>query len=599
MGEVAAQKALSDETVATVVERTGGVPLFVEELTRAVLESGDAKFTGHDIPVTLHDSLMARLDRLGPAKEVAQVGAVIGGEFSYELLHAVHPVAAEDLQRALRSLADAELLFVRGIAPEATYQFKHALIRDAAYEALLRSRRKELHLIVARTIDQKFPAIKEAHPEVLARHWTEAGETESAIAEWSRAGKAAQARNAFREALESYRQAVALLNLLPESPERDGRELELRQAVLLILDITAGISAPETIEATKRSAVLAEKSGNLRQLLGLLLRRGFAAYFSGDLSTAGALADQALDLALRGRNPTGLAAAHFLQLTTRFFRGDLAGAEQHFTAGQKFFNDPTFRQSPGATAVSTFGVASCNAWILGRADVARQREVQMMAAANRNHAYDLVWSWYWAALLRAYMREYEAAESLAVQALELCEKRQFPQIAGYSRCILGSVRAQLGRASEGIALIRQGIASLLEAGARSSSVRYASYLVDALARDGAIVEAFETVEQALRSNPDQLDYRPETLRLRGELRLKLGNVEQAEASFHEAIALARSTRAKAWELRATMSLARLIASQGRRDEARAMLAEIYGGFSEGFDTADLKDAKALLEELST
>ncbi len=223
--EVAAHKALhgalTDETIAALVERTGGVPLFVEELTRAVLESGDAKLTGSEIPVTLHDSLMARLDRLGAAKEVAQVGAVIGGEFSYELLHAVHPIAEEDLQRALRKLADAEMLHVRGIAPDATYQFKHALIRDAAYEALLKSRRKDLHRLVARAIDEKFVAISEAHPEVLARHWTEAGETETAIEQWSRAAKTAEARSAFREALESYQQAMALLNLLPESPERD------------------------------------------------------------------------------------------------------------------------------------------------------------------------------------------------------------------------------------------------------------------------------------------------------------------------------------------------------------------------------------------
>ena len=212
--EVAAHKALhsalTDETITAVVERTGGVPLFVEELTRAVLESGDAKLTGSEIPVTLHDSLMARLDRLGPAKEVAQVGAVIGGEFSYDLLHAVHPIAEEDLQSALRKLADAEMLYVRGIAPEATYQFKHALIRDAAYGALLKSRRRNLHRLVARAIDEKFVAISETHPEVLARHWTEAGETEPAIAEWSRAGKAMETRSAFKEALESYQQALAL-----------------------------------------------------------------------------------------------------------------------------------------------------------------------------------------------------------------------------------------------------------------------------------------------------------------------------------------------------------------------------------------------------
>jgi predicted ATPase len=202
VAQVAAKVALSDETIATVVERTSGVPLFVEELTRAVLESGDAKLTGREIPATLHDSLMARLDRLGPAKEVIQVGAVIGSEFSYELIHAVYPMAEGDLQGALRRLTDAELLYVRGIAPEATYQFKHALIRDAAYEALLKSRRKELHLNVARTIDEKFPTLKETHPEVLARHWTEAGEIEPAIAEWSRAGAIAHRRHAFKEARE-------------------------------------------------------------------------------------------------------------------------------------------------------------------------------------------------------------------------------------------------------------------------------------------------------------------------------------------------------------------------------------------------------------
>jgi predicted ATPase len=251
VAQVAAKIALSDETVATVVERTGGVPLFVEELTRAVLESGEVKLTGREIPATLHDSLMARLDRLGPAKEVIQVGAVIGSEFSYELLHAVHPIGEAELLAALHSLADAELLYVRGIAPDATYQFKHALIRDAAYEALLKSRRKDLHRTVARTIAEQFPALKETHPEVLARHWTEAGETEPAIAEWSRAGTAAQARNAFIEAQEGLQRALALLNALPESPERDCRELDLRESLVQMLYVTRGWATPETVEAAR------------------------------------------------------------------------------------------------------------------------------------------------------------------------------------------------------------------------------------------------------------------------------------------------------------------------------------------------------------
>jgi class 3 adenylate cyclase len=200
VAQVAASKALSDDTVATVVERTGGVPLFVEEVTRVVLESSDAKLMGRAIPATLHDSLMARLDRLGEAKDVIQVGAVIGSDFSYELLHAVHPMAEADLQDALRRLADAELLYVRGIAPEANYRFKHALIRDAAYEALLKSRRKELHLSVARNIVEKFPTLRETHPEVLARHWTEAGEAAQAVTEWQAAAEHAVARSAYREA---------------------------------------------------------------------------------------------------------------------------------------------------------------------------------------------------------------------------------------------------------------------------------------------------------------------------------------------------------------------------------------------------------------
>jgi predicted ATPase len=231
VAQVAAKIALSDETVATVVERTGGVPLFVEELTRAVLESGDAKLTGREIPATLHDSLMARLDRLGPAKEVIQIGAVIGSEFNYELIHAVHPIAEDELQGALRKLTDAELLYVRGIAPDSTYQFKHALIRDAAYEALLKSRRKELHRRVARTINERFATFKESHPEVLARHWAEAGEIEPAISAWQKAGERAVAQRAFREAEQHYRDALTMLLALPESNERASRELTMQLAL--------------------------------------------------------------------------------------------------------------------------------------------------------------------------------------------------------------------------------------------------------------------------------------------------------------------------------------------------------------------------------
>jgi tetratricopeptide (TPR) repeat protein len=596
VAQVAAKIALSDETVATVVARTGGVPLFVEELTRAVLESGDAKLTGREIPATLHDSLMARLDRLGPAKEVIQVGAVIGSDFSYELLRVVHPIGEAELQAALRSLGDAELLYVRGIAPDATYLFKHALIRDAAYEALLKSRRRELHRQVACTINEKFPALREAHPEVLARHWTEAGEIEPAIGEWSRAGKAAEARNAFKEAQESYQQALALLNLLPESPERDLRELDLIQAVVRMLFITRGYSDPQTIEAAEHAVTLATKSGNLRQLLNLIIARGISAVVSGDLSVGSKLADRALELAGRERSPSILGRVHLLQMMACHYRGDLIGAEKHFGAGLEFFDHPSFRRIPGV-AVAAFNYGSANAWMLGLADVASTRMARMMAAANENNPYELAFSGNFAAQLQIWMREYERAEVSAAHLLKLSEKHQFVPIAARLRCVLGMARVQLGRTADGIALIRQGIAEMLEAGEPTYRTD-ALYLAKAQERDGAILDALETVEQALQASPDELVNRPEIFRLRGELRLEQGQTELAEADFREAIGLAQKMGAKAWELRATMSLARLLLDIGRRGEGRAMLAEIYGWFTEGFDTADLKDAKALLEELS-
>jgi tetratricopeptide (TPR) repeat protein len=599
VSEVAARKALSDETIAAVVQRTSGVPLFVEELTRAVLESSDGKPSLRAIPATLRDSLMARLDRLESAREAAQIGAVIGSEFSYELLRAVHPIPEPDLRQALNSLTDAELLYVRGIAPDAIYQFKHALLRDAAYEALLKSRRKELHRAVAQTINERFPAIREAHPEVLARHWTEAGEIESAVAEWSRAGRAAEARNAFMEAQEGLQRALALLNLVTESPERDGRELALRESLVQMLRLTRGWAAPETVEAAARIGPLAERSGNLERLARSIGTRCFHANLAGDHSTAAAAADEALELALREGSPPLIAHMHTMQLITRYPLGDLAGAENHFTALLKFIDDPVFRQHPGGLVISVFGWASRNAWILGRADVARDRISKARAAVNPANPHDLPWSEVHAAMLYALMRENETVETLAAHALHLCEKHQFPNEAALSRCYLGYARAQLGSASsDNIALIRGGIDTLVQVGNRIYIPGHLTSLAEAQHRAGAIGDAIETIKQAVIFNPEEGINRPETLRIRGEIRVGQGDLQLAEADFRESIVVARGMGAKAWELRTTTSLARLLMNQSRRDDAGLMLSEIYNWFTEGFDTADLKEAKSLLDELS-
>ena len=461
--EVTAQKTLSEETVATIVERAGGVPLFVEELARAVLESGGGKLAGREIPVTLHDSLMARLDRLGPAKEVIQIGAVIGSEFSYELLHAVHPIGEEELQSALRSATNAELVYVRGIAPEATYRFKHALIRDAAYEALLKSRRKELHEQVARTISDKFPVLKEAHPEVLAYHWAEAGETAQAIAAWTRAGKAAESHQAFREAEQSYEQTLELLSLLPDSVERDLYELDLRQSIIRMLWITSGVASPQSVDACARAVALAKKSGNLSQLISLMRATGFAAFLAGDYESAATLADQALELALHEGNPTNLGLAYHNQFGARFARGDLHGAEEYFARGLKFFADPAIWPVP-VVRLTNFGNAAQVAWALGRADLAHERLARLMAETNPNNPVEVAWSGCLGAATHLLLRENERGEMLAAQALALFEQQQIPMFTEYARCYLGWARARLGRPSEGVALIRQGIAGLAAIG---------------------------------------------------------------------------------------------------------------------------------------
>jgi class 3 adenylate cyclase/tetratricopeptide (TPR) repeat protein len=596
VGQVAARKALSDETVAAVVERTSGVPLFVEELTRVVLETGNEKLIGREIPVTLHDSLMARLDRLGPAKEVAQVGAVIGGEFSYELIRAVHPIAETDLEEALRTMADRDLLYVRGIAPEAIYQFKHALIRDAAYEALLKSRRKELHRQVAHTIEEKFPALNLAHPEVLARHWTEADEPEHAIAEWERASKAAEMRGGFQEALESCQRALEMLSLIPESPERDLRELRLTERVLLGLWMIRGPSSNDTMGAMQRATALAEKGGELASLVILMVTAGMSALFaSGDMTALLTLADQALELAVREGGPGSLLFAHSFQMQVRLFRSDLAGAEKHFAAEMERADDHTVRRNYGTLLVQDLGWGAMNAWLRGLPDLARQRFAEMIAITSANNPYELAMSQLLAADLQFALREYKQAEAFATHALELSEKHQFALLAAISKCSLGKVLAQLGRATEGVELLSRGIAGALEIGMRPSAT---GWLAMAQAAGGAIVEALDTVDQALQQNMDAPLYLPGTFLLRGELRMKQGQSELAEADFREALARARSMGAKALELLATMSLARLLAKEGKRDEGHSMLADIYGWFTEGFDTADLKDAKALLDQLN-
>jgi class 3 adenylate cyclase/tetratricopeptide (TPR) repeat protein len=591
---VVARAAMAQDLIDAVVKRTDGVPLFAEELTRLILE-GQGRSVVREIPATLHDSLAARLDRLGPAKEVAQLAAVIGREFSYELLHAVSPMSDMELQSALEKLADAELIYARGIAPEATYQFKHALIQDAAYEALLKSRRRELHRRVAQTISEKFAEVAEAQPEVIARHWTDAGDEEPALSAWTRAGVLSFGRRAFKEAEDAYRRALAILEAQPESPQRDQRELDLRGSLLQVIQFTKGWNDPESAATADKARVLAEKHDNLPQLVLQVFRRWAGVVSSGDLEAAIALADQLLLLAQREGSPGKLGLAYVTQVNARYFSGDLSGAEENYARGVPFFD--AAQREPGLS-VMVYGFASHNAWMRGFADTARKRlEKEFTAAVELGSPFQLAFAQFVAAMLEVQLNEHEAAKKFAEESINLSAQNGFPILGDLSRMVLGRAYASLGRAAEGVSLLREAIAALPETD-RNGMTTFLGWLAEAQALDGAPSEALVTIEQALGTNPMERAAAGDALRIRGELRINVGQTESAEADFRESIARSQNIGAKSLELRANIGLVGLLRVTNRCDEARATLADIYNWFTEGFDTAELKDAKALLTDLS-
>jgi class 3 adenylate cyclase/tetratricopeptide (TPR) repeat protein len=605
IGQVAARKALSEETVNTVVERTSGVPLFVEELTRTVLETDAAKVSGREIPVTLHDSLMARLDRLGSAKELLQIGAVIGNEFSYELLRAVASIPEDRLQNYLRNLTDAELLYLRGIAPDATYMFKHALIRDAGYEALLKSRRKELHLTVARIVDEKFSVIKETHPEVLAHHWTEAGAAEPAVAEWQRAGERALERRAYREAEQHYLDAIAILGTLPESSERDAHELKLQVALGVIVTATRGYSASETKEAYARARVLIERTGGNASLEILNGLRG-AAVTRGELRASLEIADEILQIARAIGSPRALVSAHSEQGNTRYYLGDLVGAREHFRLS---IENSRLKESQNADnlippPIGSYMWGGATEWLLGYPDRAVRYTENGVALAQRSkNPFNIATAFGFATHVFSFRGDFKRVLEIADQAIKVSSELGFPIWNSIAKIRRAWALAKNGEVSGAINGIREELAEFDLRKFYLARAFFLCLLSETQAASGEIGEAIISVEQALQMNPEEVLFHPFAFTLRGELRLH-GNqfgrarFESSEQDFRDAIGIAQRISAKSLELRATTSLARLLAQQGRRDEVRSMLADIYSWFTEGFDTADLKDAKALLDELT-
>jgi tetratricopeptide (TPR) repeat protein len=612
IAQVAAQNALADETLDTVVERTSGVPLFVEELTRAVLESGNLKLSDREIPATLHDSLMARLDRLGSAKEVLQIGSVIGSEFSYELLRAVHSLPDEDLQRQLRILSDADLLHVRGIAPEASYQFKHALIRDAAYEALLRSWRKELHSRIAEVLVEQFPERVTSAPELLAHHYTEAGLVGQAISHWQQAGQMAVDHSANVEAISHFTRALDLLKLLPPTPENAEVELALQISLAVPLASTKGWAAPEVRDVYARGQELCRQTGNSTHLVSVLYGLRTFYHIAGDFREARRLADELVALA-ETREDSYLFLARSALGSTLFCVGELTSARTQLEKGISIGTPgqyPSHMQLYSMdTGIILLGFLAWTLWFLGFPDQGRKRNQEdLVAAHGLAHPYSMAWALSYAAWFHMYSREALAAQQQAEAAIATATEYGFAQILAWGNIERGWALAESGKTAQGLQQIEQGLGSLQSIGAEAATSWVLALMAEARARIGEIERGLALLADAVQviEKNDEHFYEAEVYRLKGQLTLqrfnprdsKGGLEKKAEEYFRTAIQIARTQHAKSLELRAVVSLARLRRQQGKKEEARNRLAEIYGWFTEGFDTADLKEAKALLDELS-
>jgi predicted ATPase len=556
---------------------------------------------------------MARLDRLPTAREVAQLGATLGREFSYELIHAVSPVDEKTLQSALVKLVEAELLYQRGLPPQSRYIFKHALIQDAAYQSLLKSTRQRYHQQIAQVLDERFPETKEMQPEILAHHYTEAGLIAQAMPYWQRAGQRASQRSALVEAIAHLTKGLELLKALPDTPERTQQELDLQITLGPALTSTKGWAAPEVEKTYTRARELCQQVGATSQLFPVLWGLWVFYLNWGEIQTTHELAKQMLNLAQRLQDPALLLEADVALGYTSYYLGNFDSAREHVEQGIALY-DP---QQHHALALLYGGVdpgmiclcvAAQALWTLGYPAQALQRSHEAIILAQQlSHPHSLAFALGHAARVHQFCQDRQAAYERAEAVLTLATEHRLSFWLAWGTAVGGWALVKQGQKKEGMAQIQQGLTAHLATGAKLWRPYYLALLAEAYESTGRIEEGLTVLAEALAAvdETEERYYEAELYRLKGELTLQSkvpsprSKVEkEAEECFHKAIEISRRQSAKSLELRAVMSLARLWQSQGKQEEARQILAETYGWFTEGFDTKDLQEAKALIEELS-
>ena len=550
---------------------------------------------------------MARLDRLVTAKGVAQMGATIGRQFAYDLLSMVSQLDEGTLQRELGRLVEAEIVYQRGVPPQSTYVFKHALIQDAAYASLLKSTRQHYHQRIAQVLEARFPETAETQPELLARHYTEAGLTEQAVHYWHHAGQRAIERSAHVEAIAHLRQGLALFETLPEAPQRLQRQVDMLIALGASLFATKGHASPEVGETYTRARQLGHSLDDPHQLFPVL--RGLWNYYQvrAEYQTAHALAEQLLTLAQQAQDSAMLLAAHRALGSTLFYLGETVLAHTHYTQGMALY-DPQQHRALAFLYGDDAGVVCCShdtraLWLLGYPDQGLARNDETVTLAQQvAHPLSLGFALSCAAIFHQLRREVRAAQARAAAAISLTTAQGFSQFMAFGSILHGWTLAQQGQAQEGITQITQGLTAWRVTGSEILRPYFLALLAEAHGTLGEPEAGLTALTEAL-TLADTTGERwcaPELWRLNGELLLQQHADHQAEAEhcFHQALALARNQQAKSFELRAATSLARLWQSQGKRDEAHDVLAPVYNWFIEGFDTTDLQEGKTLLKTLA-
>jgi class 3 adenylate cyclase/predicted ATPase len=617
-------KALPKELMDEILARTDGVPLFIEELTKTVLEAGvlredeesyelDGAYL-HTIPRTLHGSLLARLDRLGPGREVAQIGAVIGREFSYELLRAVAVMPDSMLRAAVDRLLASQLMYRRGTAALTTYVFKHALVRDVAEEMLLRSRRRELHDTIARVLEEDFPEIVEGQPELIARHYREADNVTKAVRYLSIAGDRALSRSALKEAHEQITQALQLISGLPEDDCRRRDELRLQIALARTLLEQKGYADQEVGEAYTKARDLSKRMGDAGMYLAVLYGLWAHHYIRGKPVAMLEQANEFLAFAERQNETGSIVVGHRLVGTSRLINGYIADASNALDQALGRY-DPDVHGAAsrvGQTLRARFGqdvgvtIYSYRSWALWLSGQPADAEKSAEGALERSHALEhddqsRFYALWHAGMAYVLLRDVDKVTEIGSNLTELANDRGLPYWQALGDFLRGWCLTCAGRPADAVGLLQEGLRLWEQTGSRIFRPICLAFLADAYADDDKPDLAHHTFEEALRiaTETGERWAEPEILRLFGDLFARCGPPASATARYERAIAIARKQGSRSFELRATTSLARVLSDQGRHSEAHEHLLTVYRAFDVGCDTADLTDAKTLLETKST